>query len=127
MVTFGNKLIIYGGCNREILEDYYAFNATSEKWMGNPIISGKYPVKKEKQSCVIYDMLLVFFGGYYCSPDFEYEVYYQDISVLDIENMKWIQIIAVNGEQPKGRFAHKAALIQSDMYIFGGTYNAVEK
>jgi hypothetical protein len=29
-------------------------------------------------------MLLVFFGGYFCSPDFEYEEFYKDISVLDI-------------------------------------------
>lgn len=72
-------------------------------------------------------MLLVFFGGYYCSPDIEYEAYYKDISVLDIENMRWIDQIEVEGDQPVGRFAHTACLINSDMYIFGGTYNAREK
>lgn len=68
-------------------------------------------------------MLLVFFGGYFCSPDLEYEEYFQDISVLDIENMKWIDHITVKGEQPIGRFAHSASLIGTSMYIFGGTYN----
>lgn len=72
-------------------------------------------------------MLLVFFGGYFCSPDFEYEAYYKDISVLDIEQMKWVDQIEVQGEQPTGRFAHTASLIGSDMFIFGGLYNANEK
>lgn len=95
--------------------------------MAVPHISGKYPEKKEKQSCVIYEMLMVFFGGYFFSPDFEYEAYYNTISVLDIENMKWIDQISVQGEQPAGRFAHTASLIGSDMYVFGGTYNTAEK
>jgi hypothetical protein len=38
--------------------------------MAVPHISGKHPEKNEKQSCVIYEMLMVFFGGYFFSPDF---------------------------------------------------------
>ena len=41
--------------------------------------------------------------------------------------MKWIDQIEVIGEQPVGRFAHTAAIFGSDMYIFGGIYNANEK
>lgn len=67
---------------------------------------------------------MVFFGGYFCSQDFEYEAYYNQIHVLDIENMKWIDQIEVIGSKPQGRFAHTASLIGSDMYIFGGIYNA---
>jgi hypothetical protein len=93
MVTYGNKIIIYGGHNKTVVQDYYSFNVSEEKWNAAPLISGKELEKKEKQSCVIYEMLLVFFGGYYCSPDFEYEAYYNAISVLDIENMKWIDQI----------------------------------
>jgi hypothetical protein len=95
--------------------------------MANPNILGKYPEKREKQSCVLYEMLLVFFGGYYCSPDFEYENLYNEISVLDIEKMHWVDSIYIKGEIPTGRFAHTASLIGSDMFIFGGVYNAVEK
>ena len=60
-------------------------------------------------------MLMVFFGGYICSHDLEYEACYNSISVLDIENMRWIEQIEVLGEQPRGRFAHTASLIDSDM------------
>jgi hypothetical protein len=58
-------------------------------------------------------MLLVFFGGYFCSPDYEYEECYKEISVLDIENMKWNDQIEVKGEQPIGRFAHSAGMMGS--------------
>ena len=75
----------------------------------------------------MFDRLMVFFGGYYCSPDFEYEAYYKDISVLDFEQMKWVDPIEVKGEQPIGRFAHTATIIASDMFIFGGIYNSSEK
>jgi N-acetylneuraminic acid mutarotase len=126
MVTYGNKIIVFGGHSATVLQDYYSFNVTEEKWAAVPHISGKYPVKKEKQTCVIYEMLLVFFGGYFCSPDFEYEEFYKDISVLDIENMKWIDQIEVEGDQPTGRFAHAAALVGSEMFVFGGTYNTAK-
>ena len=69
-------------------------------------------------------MLMVFFGGYYCSPDFQYQSCYKTISVLDIENMKWVEKVKVIGEEPRGRFAHSAALIEEEMFIFGGIYNA---
>jgi hypothetical protein len=36
---------------------------------------------------VLFKELLVFFGGYYCSPDIELETFFNDIEVLDIENM----------------------------------------
>jgi N-acetylneuraminic acid mutarotase len=126
MVTYGNKIILYGGHNSSILQNYYSFNVSEEKWVAVPHISGHYPDKVEKQSCVLFDMLLVFFGGYYCSHDFEYEACYNSIFVLDIENMRWVDQIEVHGQKPPGRFAHTAALIDSDMYVFGGIHNSAE-
>ena len=41
-------------------------------------------------------MLLVFFGGYFCSSDFEYEELYNEINVLDLEQMKWIPESAIH-------------------------------
>ena len=127
MVTYGNKIIVFGGLCNSILQNYYSFNVSDLKWMAVPHISGQYPEKVEKQSCVLFNMLMVFFGGYYCSPDFEYEACYNQISVLDIENMRWVDHIKVIGEQPKGRFAHTAVLMDSDMFIFGGIDNPGEK
>ncbi len=41
--------------------------------------------------------------------------------------MQWVGDIKVEGIKPKGRFAHTATLIMSEMYIFGGMINANEK
>ena len=79
MATYGNKMIIYGGHNNAILHDYYAFNTTEGTWQSTPEIQGTFPPKSEKQSCVLYETLLVFFGGYYCSSDFEYETLFNEI------------------------------------------------
>lgn len=62
-------MIIFGGINKNILQDYHAFNTTDRTWVPAPEIKGKYPSKREKQTCVLYKTLLVFFGGYYCSSD----------------------------------------------------------
>jgi hypothetical protein len=40
--------------------------------------------------------------------------------------MKWIDHIVVNGDQPTGRFAHAAALVGTEMFVFGGTYNTAK-
>lgn len=120
--AYGNKMIIFGGHNKAILQDYHAFNTTERTWLPSPMLKGKSPSKREKQTCVLYQTLLVFFGGYYCSPDFQFEHTYNDIQVLDIEEMKWIDedSIKVNEKLPNPRFSHASQLVHSNMYIFGG-------
>ena len=43
MVNYGNKLIIFGGHNTAILQNYYSFNVSEEKWAAVQHIEGKYP------------------------------------------------------------------------------------
>ena len=45
------------------------------------------------------------------------------LQVLDLENMQWVESIQLKGEHPPPRLAHTAALINADMYIFGGIAN----
>lgn len=54
MVTYGNRIIIFGGHSSAILQNYYSFNVSDENWVAVPHISGHYPEKVEKQSCVLY-------------------------------------------------------------------------
>ena len=65
-------------------------------------------------------MLLVFFGGYFCTADLEFEYTYNDIQVLDLEHMRWINDIKVFGQLPPSRYSHAASLYHSQMFIFGG-------
>lgn len=62
-------MIIFGGHNKVILQDYHAFDTTDRTWLPSPQITGNFPSKREKQSCILYKTSLVFFGGYYCSHD----------------------------------------------------------
>ena len=42
--------------------------------------------------------------------------------------MKWISPSAIHviGELPRGRFSHAASLVHSEMYVFGGVYDAID-
>jgi hypothetical protein len=45
-VTYGNKMIIFGGHNNTILQDYYSFNTSEGTWLTPPFITGNFPPKK---------------------------------------------------------------------------------
>jgi hypothetical protein len=122
MKVYGNKILVYGGNNNNILEDYHAFNVSERKWLSSPDIPKAHHALLEKQSCVLFDSLLVFFGGYNCAIG---EVcsagaLSHGLRVLDLEKMQWIEHIEVEGAHPPGRFAHTASLVEADMYVFGG-------
>ena len=68
-VPYGNKMILYGGHNTQILQDYSVFNTITSSWEIAPEIKGQYLEKCENNTCVLYENYLVFFGGYYCTPD----------------------------------------------------------
>ena len=46
MVTYGNKMLIYGGHNNLILQDYYSFSTIEGIWQAAPFIQGTYPQKR---------------------------------------------------------------------------------
>ncbi len=68
MKNYGNKILIYGGHNKEVLDDFNTFNVSLGKWTNSHPMPKISKTKNEKQSCVLYDSLLVFFGGF-CSKD----------------------------------------------------------
>lgn len=97
-VPYGNKLIIFGGCSQaDILSDYHVFVTNTNTWIESALIKGTPAHKREKGSCVRFEELLVFFGGYYLSSDIELETYFNDIELLDIENMTWVQPSRMEG------------------------------
>lgn len=55
MKPYGNKIIIYGGNNKDVLSDYQVFNVSEMKWHPTINTIKNTPTKKcEKQSCVIF-------------------------------------------------------------------------
>jgi hypothetical protein len=80
------------------------------------------PQARKGKLCAL-QKLLVFFGGYYCSPDIELETFFNDIEVLDIENMEWTKTSRIEGPEPPARFSHTASMFGEYMVVFGGEEN----
>lgn len=62
MKVYGNKILVYGGNNQSVLDDYIAFNVSDNRWL-TPQKIPKSLHKWERHSCVLYESLLIFFGG----------------------------------------------------------------
>ena len=93
MKVYGNKILVYGGNNNNILEDYNAFNVSERKWTNAPAVPNAHHALLEKQSCVLFDSLLVFFAGYNCAVGelCSADALSHDLRVLDLEKMQWIE------------------------------------
>jgi N-acetylneuraminic acid mutarotase len=111
--------LIYGGFNQDYLTDYYSFNTINNNWTSAEI-DGDGPSPRERSTLVPYiEDKLVLFGGYYCSPDMEVEHYFNDVYVLNLSIMEWIQP-SVEGDLPHARSAHTSNFVKGKMYMFGG-------
>lgn len=44
-VAYGNKMLIYGGHNKSILQDYIVYDTNTHEWQNPPEISGTPPQK----------------------------------------------------------------------------------
>ena len=45
-VSYGRKMIVYGGHNKTILQDYDTFDTTDNVWLPTPEIQGDFPSKR---------------------------------------------------------------------------------
>lgn len=97
MKSYGNKILAYGGHNQDVLDDFNVFNVSSGKWTRSHPLPKTNRTKNEKQSCVLYESLLVFFGGFCNKQDGEQEELTNAIEVLDIETMQWVESIEFKG------------------------------
>ncbi len=92
-----------------MLTDYYTYVTQENTWLRSNV-EGNPRHKREKGSCVLYEELMIFFGGYYLSSDMELETFYNDIDVLDLRNMVWKTDPQIEGPPPCPRFSHTANL-----------------
>ena len=86
MKVYGNKILVYGGNNQEVLDDYIVFNVSDNRWLTPHKISKSFQ-KWERHSCVLFKSLLIFFGGCFTCEDNQVEKLSNDIEVLDLESM----------------------------------------
>jgi len=92
-ITFGNKLLVYGGFNgNRHLQDYHVFETNTVQWNTNEPC-GQKPSPREKNSLVLFkNEALVLFGGYFWSEDTEAKYYYNDLYFLNLQSLFWLEI-----------------------------------
>lgn len=119
-VTYGEKLILFGGHNEQISDDYHTYSVLNKRWT-------KYDIKKNPMRCEKYTVLrkkdsgrLYFFGGYFCSADDEAEKNFNDLYVLYLNVMKFSKLETIDKVVPERRCNHSAAFYGWNMFIFGG-------
>eukprot|EP00192_Tetraselmis_astigmatica_P008654 CAMPEP_0117679946 /NCGR_PEP_ID=MMETSP0804-20121206/18077_1 /TAXON_ID=1074897 /ORGANISM="Tetraselmis astigmatica, Strain CCMP880" /LENGTH=631 /DNA_ID=CAMNT_0005489385 /DNA_START=286 /DNA_END=2178 /DNA_ORIENTATION=- len=114
----GSSLFIFGGedISRRLSNTLYVLDLESMTWT-TPETLGTPPLPRSAHvatSCA--GRYLVIFGGgsvAHC---------YQDIHVLDTENMEWF-VPATEGSPPSARAGHAAAALGDKWYIAGGGNN----
>lgn len=72
------------------------------------------PVERHGHSLCVYKNKLVLFGG---TPDGSSGL--NDVLFFDTDKAAWTTV-STTGSAPCGRYRHSAAVIGSQMYIFGG-------
>ena len=120
-ISYGEKLIVYGGHNNvRVSDSYHTYSTLNKIWttykIENPLVREMYSAVYKKFTSRIY-----IFGGFYCHPDSEGEFHYNDLHVLYLNLMRFQALNAKN--PPIGRYSHSSIIINWTMFLFGGCRN----
>lgn len=118
-LTYGNKIIMFGGQKDEAVEyKYFTFNTENSTWTTCKIKN--MPAKREMFGLVHKKgtPLVYIFGGYYCSHDLKIEKNFNDFHVLHLDHMTFENLQSKNPPEP--RCHHSINIIDTDLYLFGG-------
>lgn len=118
-ITYGNKILMFGGHNEgTVIDKYSAFDTLNNSWTS-------FSIKKMPQKREMFTLnhkhkttLAYLFGGYFCSQNIEEERFFNDFYALHLDSMYFEKLEALN--PPNARCHHTAEIIQSKLYVFGG-------
>ena len=72
------------------------------------------PKSRSQASCLIYDNLMLIFGGLNSQG-------LEDLWICNLsDNYCWVQIHPKGNSIPDGRFGHSAVIYKRDVYFYGG-------
>lgn len=113
------NLFIFGGWDgSKRLNDLYMLNLETMLW-SQVQVQGESPAPRAGMSLCNVDNKLFLFGGSgphaYC---------FNDLFVFDLETVKWTQFDNFSNpeSQPKARAGHSKTLVDSRLFIIGGSY-----
>ncbi|XP_043722829.1 kelch domain-containing protein 3-like isoform X2 [Telopea speciosissima] len=117
--TVGNNLFIFGGTDgKNPLKDLFILDTSTNTWMC-PRLNGEGPPPREGHSAALVGKRLFIFGGCGKSWQSSYEVYYNDLYILDTENLVW-QKAATSGNSPSARDSHTCSSWKNKIIVIGG-------
>jgi len=110
--VWGDKLLTFGGYDgSRRLNDFYAFNFTTEKW--SELAPRTPPNARDRHSAVVYGHGFFVFGG------FDGTSRVNDLHEYDLFMHKW-RIIYGMGSLPSPRHSHAAVVYGKGMYVYAG-------
>ncbi|RKP22889.1 hypothetical protein SYNPS1DRAFT_25183 [Syncephalis pseudoplumigaleata] len=111
-----NILVAIGGSdgtNMIATDEVRVYNLKSRVWTGVTTY-GKSPPERREHSAVVSGKDIIVYGG--CNRN--YQIFYDDIWVLDTDTWTWTQKEVLNG--PPGRYEHSAIMLGNYMLIAFG-------
>ncbi|XP_042502767.1 rab9 effector protein with kelch motifs-like isoform X2 [Macadamia integrifolia] len=117
--TVGNNLFVFGGTDgKNPLKDLVILDTSTNTWMC-PRVRGKGPTPREGHSAALVGKRLFIFGGCGKSWQSSYEVYYNDLHILDTESLEW-QKVVTSGNPPSARDSHTCSSWTNKIIVIGG-------
>lgn len=119
-MAISEHLLIYGGFNEmAIFNDLHIFSTTEKCW-AKIHTHGTMPPHLEKSKAGLFENnSIILFGGYSCTIDNGVEYQSNDTYSLNLLTREW-NYVEIEG-RPSQRFAHSLDIIESKVYVFGGT------
>nr|XP_029538606.1 F-box only protein 42-like isoform X1 [Oncorhynchus nerka] len=122
------SMYVFGGCTQSscnaAFNDLWRLDLNSKEWI-RPLASGSYPSPKAGATLVMYNNLLVLFGGWTRPspyPLHQPERFFDEIHTYSPSKNWWNCIVTTQGPLPMA--GHSSSVIGSVMVVFGGSLGA---
>ncbi|NP_001134024.1 F-box only protein 42 [Salmo salar] len=122
------SMYVFGGCTQSscnaAFNDLWRLDLNSKEWI-RPLASGSYPSPKAGATLVMYNNLLVLFGGWTRPspyPLHQPERFFDEIHTYSPSKNWWNCIVTTQGPLPMA--GHSSSVIGSAMVVFGGSLGA---
>lgn len=115
MVTFDNKLWVFGGKTPNTLSnETFCYDPVQNDW-SKIQTTGERPPAVQEHASVVYKHLMCIFGG----KDIQ-NAYSNDVYFLNLITFKWYKLPRIKEGLPKERSGHSLTLIKNDQACYHG-------
>jgi len=118
--VYKDEMFIFGGHDEShTMNDFYAYNFSTEQWIPIDFHSGIIPSPRNSHTLVTFVNSIYLFGG---STTVASDLLYE----YKVEESRWYTINSKSGELPTARYGHSSVISNKVLYVFGG-YNGKQR